>query len=144
MTLVVRRHWHAAQAYSRGSEDCIAYGRRKANEAGFARTGRGQILAIEKHDLHLRRVTETRHLVFGEERILDAAVAEENPFKQRAADRLHDRALHLVAQSIGIHDRAGFPGLDDAANLTCFVAGSMVTSAHVATNPPLSVPHAMP
>ena len=48
--------------------------------------------------------------------------------------RLHDCALHLVAEAIGIDDRATLPGLDDAADvhLLCGINGNLSAGGDVA------------
>ena len=120
----------------------------KAHEPGFAGSGRRQIFAIEQHDFDPWRVAKTGHAVFREERVLDAPVAEEDSFEERAADGLHDCALHLVAQSVRIHDRTALPGFNHAAEsdlLRCRVDGNLgaggdkaafVSSAGDAVTPP--------
>jgi hypothetical protein len=48
-------------------------------------------------------------------RVEDPAILKLNGLEQRLADGLYDRADDLVARTIGVYDRARFPGLDYVA-----------------------------
>src|SRR5215469_9110516 len=50
-------------------------------------------------------------------RVADAAVFEEHRLKHGSADALDDRTGDLVAQAVGIDDRAAVEALDHAHNL---------------------------
>ena len=131
--VVFRRQRHVPQASSGCGENGVSDRRGDADNACFSCACRGQVLAVEQDDFDLRRVAEAGDAVFGEARILDAAIGEENSFEERSADALNKRALHLIAKTVGIDDGAALPGLHGAADLTFFVDGSTETSAQVAT-----------
>src|SRR5450631_514830 len=105
----LRRHGHVAQACSRGGKDRVADRRRQAHEARFARSCRGQVLAVDEYDLDLRGVTEPGNAILREMGIQNAAISKENPFEEGAADALNNGARKLVAQAVGIHDGAALP-----------------------------------
>jgi len=74
------------QAYPRGGKDCVADRRREANQAGFSRACRGQVLAVEEYDFDLRSVTETGKAVLCEVGVQYAAIGKENPLEECAAN----------------------------------------------------------
>ena len=89
---------------ARGREDGVAHGRRQADDAAFSSARGGQILAVEKNNLNLRRVAKSRHTILREVRVQDASVGKPNLLKQRPANSLDDRSGDLVAQTVGIDD----------------------------------------
>src|SRR3974390_1213050 len=62
---VFRRNGHAPRALRGRCEDRVSDRRSKPHEAGFAGSGRWQVLAIEKHDFYIRCVAEARNAVLG-------------------------------------------------------------------------------
>ena len=101
-------HGHVSQALPRCCEDRVAHRRGNSHNAGFARSSRGQVLAIDQHDFDLRCVLESRQAVFGEERVQNSAIGKEDLLEKRSADGLNHGAHDLISQAIGIDDSARF------------------------------------
>src|SRR5689334_4649948 len=109
--------WKTPQSCAGSVEDGIADGWGHADNGSLARPGRTQISAIQQNDFDLRDITESGHPVAGEIVVEYFAVLESDAFEQRASETLDRGALHLVAQLIGIHDRATLEGLNNTEGL---------------------------
>src|SRR4051812_32566363 len=104
--VVLRCERHVAQASPGSREDGVSDRRRNADDTCLSCTCGGQILAIKQDNIDLRGIAQAWNAVLREARVLDPAVREQDPFEECAAYALNQRALHLVAKTIGIHDRA--------------------------------------
>jgi hypothetical protein len=61
-----RSHGQAEDACSGGGEEGVGDGGRESHDSGFAGAGRGQILAVEEHNLDVRYIAEVGDAVAGE------------------------------------------------------------------------------
>src|SRR5206468_2546359 len=61
-----KRQGQSAKTHARGVEDRIGKRRGKADDGRFARARRGQVFAVEQHDLDRRHIAEAGHAVAGE------------------------------------------------------------------------------
>jgi len=139
----LRRHGHVAKAYPQGGKDGVANGGSQTDQTGFARACRRQVLAVDEHDLNLRRVTEPGNAVLREVGVQNAAIGKEDSLEECAAHALNNGARKLIAQAVGIHNGAAIPRLNGAADAhflaswidLYFCAGSNVASlVHSAGN----------
>ena len=98
------------------------------------RAGRRAGPCGREDDLDRGHVAEARHAVAREAGVEDLAVVELDRLEQRAAEALHDGALDLVPQVVGVDDRAALEGGHDADDLAPGRSSrSTATSAQVAT-----------
>ena len=91
------RQGHFGKAYPRSGKDCVANRGSQGHEAGFASACRRQVLAVNEHDLNLRRVTEPGNAVLREVGVQDPAIAKEDSLEECAADALNNGARELIA-----------------------------------------------
>jgi hypothetical protein len=110
------RHGHVGEAYPRSGKDCVANRWSQANEACFASARRRQFLAVNEHDLNLRRVPEPGNAVLRKVWVQYPAIGKEDSLEECAADALNNGACELIAQAVRIHDGAALPGLNDTAD----------------------------
>ena len=94
----------------------------------------GNILAIEQYGFDLWHVAKARDAITRKTRVRDAAAIERNRFEERAAQAHDVRADNLVAQAIGIHNRATIERSHHAYHAhTAAARRPSATSAQVAT-----------
>src|ERR1039457_4567157 len=106
-----------AQPDPRRGEDRVADGGGEADDRGLARARGREVLAVQDDDLDLGDIGEARDAVLREPRGENAPVFEAHGLKERTADRLHDGALDLVAETGRVDDGAAVEGRDDAADV---------------------------
>src|SRR5262249_59939289 len=131
---------HRAMAHPGCVEKGVAHGGRDGHDGSFACASGGNVFAIKEDSFDLRQVAKTRNAIRCEARIFDAAVFELNRFKEGSAESLNVCADDLVAETIGIDNRAAFKRGDQPNDLKLFGfgvaddfgAGGDVTSLFIA------------
>src|SRR5437762_13836632 len=103
----------AAETPTGGVEDGIRNGRSDSHDGSLSCTGGWNVLSIQENHFNFGYIGEVRNAIAREAAIDDAPVIELDGFKERAAETLNHCSYNLVAQAVGIYDRAAFESFDE-------------------------------
>src|SRR2546425_11542376 len=105
-----------ADALAGGREDRVRHGGRDRRRAWFADSTGG---FLARHDVHLdlRHFAHAQHPVVVEVRLLDAAVLERDLAVEGRGEAVHDGALDLAPDDIGVYRHAAVHRGDHAVHL---------------------------
>src|SRR6267143_880792 len=105
-----------ADALAGGREDRVRHGGRDRRRARFADSTGG---FLARHDVHLdlRHFAHSQHPVVVEVRLLDAAVLERDLAVEGRGEAVHDGALDLAPDDIGVYRHAAVNRGDHAVHL---------------------------
>lgn len=103
----------AVNAIAGSVEDGVGEGGGDDHNGGFAGASGGNVLAVEEDRFDFGDVRETRNAVASECGVSDAAVFEFDGFEECATKSLDHSADNLIAEAIGIDDRAAFECFDE-------------------------------
>src|SRR6266700_704005 len=101
-------------------EQRVAHRRR---DRGCARFTDAALRVAARHDvdLHHRHLGQPEHAVVVEVALLHAALVDRDLAPQRRRQAVHDGALHLRLDDVGIHDRPAVHRADDSVHARCSV-----------------------